>query len=96
MYSVKSKEFVVLNAYDVNWQTGKASKKQHSMKKLAYIVPSITVFKMKPSVILAGSIEEVQNPDEVGVGNDTGTEGIIEGNARRRKFWDEEDEEELY
>jgi hypothetical protein len=96
MYSVKSKEFVVLDAYDVNWQTGKASKKQHSMKKLAYIVPSITVFKMKPSVILAGSIEEVQNPDEVGVGNDTETEGIIEGNARRRKFWDEEDEEELY
>ena len=25
MYSVKSKEFVVLDAYDVNWQTGKAS-----------------------------------------------------------------------
>lgn len=84
------------NAYPTTYYQVAAVVNGVEQAKCDSVTPSITVFKMKPSVILAGSIEEVQNPDEVGVGNDTETEGIIEGNARRRKFWDEEDEEELY
>jgi len=54
-----------------------------------YLAPSIMVIRVNKVTLLSGSIKGTNVGLEKGGG--TKEENIIEGNARRSSFWDDED-----